>query len=198
ADLDRVAVALAALAAEHRDTPMAGRTLTQQAVPTTFGLKAAGWRSVVLDARDRVARVRAALPAQLGGAAGTLAAFGAFAPKGREVDLHEAGHATTQGREAATYAAPPCGRDQPATEVQGSSRSSPRPPDSATSDRSAPSDVVGGPRSSPRPWVVPGDPSASASRPLIVQLIDVFADEVGLLAPGVPWHALRTPVADLG
>ncbi|MFC9910277.1 3-carboxy-cis,cis-muconate cycloisomerase [Streptomyces sp. NPDC059862] len=78
ADLARVARALARLAAEHRDTAMPGRTLTQHAVPTTFGLKAAGWRSLVLDARDRVAAVRDGLPAQLGGAAGTLAAFGAY------------------------------------------------------------------------------------------------------------------------
>ncbi|MFE0452754.1 3-carboxy-cis,cis-muconate cycloisomerase [Streptomyces sp. NPDC058914] len=78
ADLDRTQRALARRAAEHRDTPMPGRTLTQHAVPTTFGLKAAGWRSLVLDARDRVTAVRDALPAQLGGAAGTLAAFTAY------------------------------------------------------------------------------------------------------------------------
>ena len=77
-DLDRTAETLGGLAAEHRDTPMAGRTLTQHAVPTTFGLKAAGWRSLVLDARDRLAGVGGALPAQLGGAAGTLAAFHAL------------------------------------------------------------------------------------------------------------------------
>ncbi|MFF9813312.1 3-carboxy-cis,cis-muconate cycloisomerase [Streptomyces sp. NPDC014006] len=78
ADLTRTERELARLAAEHRDTPMPGRTLTQHAVPTTFGLKAAGWRSLVLDARDRVTAVRDALPAQLGGAAGTLAAFTAY------------------------------------------------------------------------------------------------------------------------
>ncbi|MEU2777663.1 lyase family protein, partial [Streptomyces sp. NPDC007162] len=78
ADLERAAAALGRTAAEHRDTPMPGRTLTQHAVPTTFGLKAAGWRSLVLDARDRTARVRASLPVQLAGAAGTLAAFGAY------------------------------------------------------------------------------------------------------------------------
>ncbi|MGI5366140.1 3-carboxy-cis,cis-muconate cycloisomerase [Streptomyces iakyrus] len=78
ADLGRTEQALARLAAEHRDTAMPGRTLTQHAVPTTFGLKAAGWRSLVLDARDRVRAVRESLPAQLGGAAGTLAAFGAY------------------------------------------------------------------------------------------------------------------------
>lgn len=72
-DLDRIAAALAELAGRHRSTPMAARTLTQQAVPTTFGLKAAGWRSLVLDAHDRLAALT--LPAQLGGAAGTLAAL---------------------------------------------------------------------------------------------------------------------------
>ncbi|MBB6414758.1 3-carboxy-cis,cis-muconate cycloisomerase [Streptomyces sp. AK010] len=78
ADLGRTEQALSRLAAEHRDTAMPGRTLTQHAVPTTFGLKAAGWRSLVLDARERVRAVRESLPAQLGGAAGTLAAFGAY------------------------------------------------------------------------------------------------------------------------
>ncbi|TQS25090.1 3-carboxy-cis,cis-muconate cycloisomerase [Microbispora sp. KK1-11] len=73
-DLDRVLAALARLAAEHRDTPMAGRTLGQQAVPTTFGLKAAGWLVGCRDARDRLAAVL--LPVQLGGAAGTMAGYG--------------------------------------------------------------------------------------------------------------------------
>ncbi|XVQ81914.1 3-carboxy-cis,cis-muconate cycloisomerase [Microbispora siamensis] len=73
-DLDRVLAALARLAAEHRDTPMAGRTLGQQAVPTTFGLKAAGWLTGCRDGRDRLAAVR--LPVQLGGAAGTMAGYG--------------------------------------------------------------------------------------------------------------------------
>ncbi|MFG3295897.1 3-carboxy-cis,cis-muconate cycloisomerase [Streptomyces sp. NPDC048179] len=113
ADLDRTERALARLAAEHRDSPMPGRTLTQHAVPTTFGLKAAGWRSLVLDARDRTARVRASLPVQLAGAAGTLAAFGVYG---------------------------------------------------AT------------------------DPTA---------LPEAYARELGLAAPLLPWHTLRTPVADL-
>ena len=71
-DLDRQAAALAALAERHRGTVMAGRTLTQHAVPITFGLKAARWLDAVLDAREQLAVVR--LPAQLGGAVGTLAA----------------------------------------------------------------------------------------------------------------------------
>ncbi|MFF3846165.1 3-carboxy-cis,cis-muconate cycloisomerase [Streptomyces sp. NPDC002328] len=112
-DLDRAQRALARLAAEHRDTPMPGRTLTQHAVPTTFGLKAAGWRSLVLDARDRATAVRDALPAQLGGAAGTLAAFTAY------------------GAEDATA------------------------------------------------------------------LPAAYARELGLAAPLLPWHTLRTPIADL-
>ncbi|MEV5753826.1 3-carboxy-cis,cis-muconate cycloisomerase [Actinoallomurus sp. NPDC052308] len=106
ADLGRTADALADLARRHRDTPMAGRTLGQQAVPTTFGLRAAGWLAAVAEARDRLTAVR--LPAQLGGAAGTLAAL-----------------RTTE-------------------------------------------------------------------------LLPLFAEETGLAEPVLPWHTLRTPVAELG
>jgi 3-carboxy-cis,cis-muconate cycloisomerase len=75
-ELDRVATRLAALAEEHRSTPMAGRTLLQQAVPATFGYKAAGWLVAVLDGRSRLEHVRSErLAVQLGGAAGTLAAL---------------------------------------------------------------------------------------------------------------------------
>jgi 3-carboxy-cis,cis-muconate cycloisomerase len=42
-------------------------------VPTTFGLKAAGWLSLVLDAIERLEAL--VLPAELAGAAGTLAAY---------------------------------------------------------------------------------------------------------------------------
>jgi 3-carboxy-cis,cis-muconate cycloisomerase len=76
-ELDRLASGCAALARAHRSTPMAARTLLQQAVPTTFGLKAAGWLVSVFEARGRLADVRnERLAAQLGGAAGTLAALG--------------------------------------------------------------------------------------------------------------------------
>ncbi|MEV5598575.1 3-carboxy-cis,cis-muconate cycloisomerase [Streptomyces sp. NPDC052496] len=130
-DLDDTAATLARLAAAHRDTPMAGRTLTQHAVPVTFGLKAAGWRGLVLDARDRLAAVRAALPAQLGGAAGTLAAFHAFAEAdGREPD-------------------PGAGQDPEAGQDPG------------------------------------------------LRLLTAYAAETGLAEPVLPWHTLRTPVADL-
>src|SRR5919106_1408833 len=72
-----VAAAASTLAEEHARTPMAARTLLQQAVPTTFGYKAAAWLLAVLDARAALATIRHdRLAAQLGGAAGTLAAFG--------------------------------------------------------------------------------------------------------------------------
>jgi 3-carboxy-cis,cis-muconate cycloisomerase len=73
-DLDRQVSTLVPLAERHRDDVMAGRTLTQHAVPITFGLKAAQWLQGVLDARDDLRRVTRRLPAQVGGAAGTLAA----------------------------------------------------------------------------------------------------------------------------
>jgi len=74
AELDGLAAACARLAEEHRHTVMAGRTLLQQATPMTFGLKAAGWLSGIVQAREVLAT--AELPAQLGGASGTLAALG--------------------------------------------------------------------------------------------------------------------------
>ncbi len=73
-ELGGVAAACARLADEHRETIMAGRTLLQQALPTTFGLKAAGWLVGVLEARKRLAAVPLAV--ELGGAAGTLASLG--------------------------------------------------------------------------------------------------------------------------
>lgn len=93
AGLDAAAARCAELARTHRSTPMAARTLLQQAVPTTFGLKCAGWLVALLDAReslDRIARER--LAAQFGGAGGTLAALGEHGPEvarlfARELDL---------------------------------------------------------------------------------------------------------------
>ena len=70
--LDTAVSALGRLARRHRDDVMAGRTLTQYAVPITFGLKAAQWLQGVLDARDDLRALR--FPIQVGGAAGTLAA----------------------------------------------------------------------------------------------------------------------------
>ena len=53
ADLARAADAAAALAAEHDETIMIGRTLLQQAVPVTFGLVAAGWLTGLDEATAR-------------------------------------------------------------------------------------------------------------------------------------------------
>jgi 3-carboxy-cis,cis-muconate cycloisomerase len=119
ADLHAVAETLATLAVAHRDTVMAGRTLALHAVPTTFGLKAAGWRQMVLDAAERLGRVAdEGLPVSLGGAAGTLAGYLQYA--GEDAD----------------------GAD-------------------------------------------------------MLHLTAVFAEETGLAIPALPWHALRTPLADL-
>lgn len=77
ADLDALAASLATLAATHRRTPMAGRTLLQQAAPLSFGLKLAGWLGALDRHRQRLAELRPRLLVlQFGGAVGTLAALG--------------------------------------------------------------------------------------------------------------------------
>ena len=125
ADLGLTARALGELAGQHRDTLMAGRTLTLHAVPTTFGLKAAGWRDLVLDAAQRIDRLLAGgLPVSLGGAAGTLAGY-----------LEYASLEATDGA------------------------------------------------------LEPGD--------FTDRLSAAYAAETGLAVPGLPWHALRAPIADL-
>jgi 3-carboxy-cis,cis-muconate cycloisomerase len=69
--------ALAGLADAHRATPMVARTRFQQAVPTTFGLKAAGWLAPLARHRQRLRELAPRLlVVQLGGAAGNLAALG--------------------------------------------------------------------------------------------------------------------------
>lgn len=73
---DGAALAAAELAASHRDTIMVGRTLGQHAMPTTFGLRAAGWADALLTASIEQRRAAQRLPVQLGGAVGTLAAYG--------------------------------------------------------------------------------------------------------------------------
>ncbi len=77
-DLREVRDILATMARKYRDTPMAGRTHLQQALPVTFGYKAAVWLSSI----DRhIERVDQALPrillGEFSGAAGTLASVGA-------------------------------------------------------------------------------------------------------------------------
>jgi 3-carboxy-cis,cis-muconate cycloisomerase len=68
--------ACARLTREHRDTLMVARTLLQHALPTTFGLKAAGWLTAAAAVRTTLRGVRDRLPVQFGGAAGTLASLG--------------------------------------------------------------------------------------------------------------------------
>jgi len=95
ADAAGAAQACAQLAERHRETPMLGRTLLQQALPVTFGLKAAGWLTGIESARGNLlATAEWALAVQLGGAVGTLAALGEDGPAvagglARELDLAE-------------------------------------------------------------------------------------------------------------
>lgn len=74
-DLAAQLASLADLAVTHRATPMVARTLTQHAVPTTFGARVAGWIDALLAADDEVTRALAGLRPQFGGAAGTLSAL---------------------------------------------------------------------------------------------------------------------------
>ncbi len=76
-DLARAGRGFLALAKKHRGTVMAGRTWLQQALPTTFGLKAAEYAAALARARVRMlAAVEEASVLQFGGASGTLAALG--------------------------------------------------------------------------------------------------------------------------
>jgi 3-carboxy-cis,cis-muconate cycloisomerase len=76
ADLAALCRGLTELAQKHRSTPIAGRTLMQHALPTTFGAKVAGWLDAMNRHRERFAETRArVLVLQFGGAVGTLAAL---------------------------------------------------------------------------------------------------------------------------
>lgn len=87
-----VGALLAVLAEDHRHTLMAGRTLMQQAVPITFGLKAARWLALVTRQARRLVELRARVAVvELGGAAGTLAALGAAGPRVTELLAAELG-----------------------------------------------------------------------------------------------------------
>ena len=77
ADLTAIRGHLAELARKHRDTPLAGRTHLQHALPITFGYKAAVWLSGFDRHAARLDELRPrVLVAQFGGAAGTLASLG--------------------------------------------------------------------------------------------------------------------------
>ncbi len=76
-ELKSVAAALATLAAAYADTPMAGRTHLQHALPVSFGYKCATWLSAIDRHLARLAQLRPRLEVvQLSGAAGTLASLG--------------------------------------------------------------------------------------------------------------------------
>lgn len=72
-----VAKSLAHRARQYRDTPMAGRTHLQHAVPITFGYKCAIWAEPLIAHVERIDQVLARVAVvQFGGAAGTLASLG--------------------------------------------------------------------------------------------------------------------------
>jgi 3-carboxy-cis,cis-muconate cycloisomerase len=76
-DLGAAANACAELAERHRSTLAPGRTLLQQALPLTFGIKAATWLSGLDGSCAELVEVREhVLAVQLFGAVGTLAALG--------------------------------------------------------------------------------------------------------------------------
>ena len=77
AELADLRAILVRLARRYRDTPMAGRTHLQQALPVTFGYKAAVWLAMFDRHAERLAQLRPrVLVGQFAGAAGTLASLG--------------------------------------------------------------------------------------------------------------------------
>jgi adenylosuccinate lyase len=77
-DLERVDLALAALAQRHRDTVMAGRTHAQQGLPITFGFKVAVWLVEVRRHRQRLQQIAPRMDcAQWCGGVGSLSSLGA-------------------------------------------------------------------------------------------------------------------------
>jgi 3-carboxy-cis,cis-muconate cycloisomerase len=77
ADANELCNALGNLADQHRATPIVGRTWMQHAVPTTLGMKFAGWLDALGRHRNRLRQTQQnCLVLQFGGAVGTLAALG--------------------------------------------------------------------------------------------------------------------------
>ena len=75
-DLAGSEAALIDLARRYRDTPMAGRTHAQHALPITFGFKCALWLAPLQRHAERLARLRSEISVvQFGGAVGTLASL---------------------------------------------------------------------------------------------------------------------------
>jgi 3-carboxy-cis,cis-muconate cycloisomerase len=99
-DLAALRSILARQAKRYRDTPMAGRTHLQQALPVTFGYKLAIWLSMIDRHAERLAQLRPrVLVGQFAGAAGTLASLGEQGMAVQEALMAELGLA----RPAATW-----------------------------------------------------------------------------------------------
>jgi 3-carboxy-cis,cis-muconate cycloisomerase len=99
ADLDGAGDAAALLADRHRSDLAVGRTLLQQALPITFGLRAANWLGGLDDAAIRLGAVHGErLALQFGGAAGTLASLGATSGDPQSASLGAAGDSSTASR----------------------------------------------------------------------------------------------------
>ena len=78
AEIEKIAAALTDLSRRYRDTPMAGRSNLQQAVPITFGFKAASLLAAFQRHRQRLKQMRPrVLVGEFAGAAGTLSSLGA-------------------------------------------------------------------------------------------------------------------------
>src|SRR6266852_6922570 len=92
ADITAISRLLADLAAKYRDTPMAGRSNLQQAVPITFGFKAASLLAAMQRHRQRLSELRPrVLTGEFAGAAGTLASLGADGLKVQAALMEELG-----------------------------------------------------------------------------------------------------------
>jgi 3-carboxy-cis,cis-muconate cycloisomerase len=91
-DLVAIADALAELARRYRDTPMAGRSNLQQAVPITFGYKMAVLLAGIERHRARLKELRPrVLVGEFGGAAGNLSSLGTRGLEVQEALMAELG-----------------------------------------------------------------------------------------------------------
>src|SRR5215831_4356570 len=91
-EMKAITTALADLSRRHRDTPMAGRSNLQQAVPLTFGFKTAALLAAMQRHRERLAQLKPrVLVGEFGGAVGTLASLGGDGLKVQAALMQELG-----------------------------------------------------------------------------------------------------------